>query len=34
MANSMRNEARASADDKIRPMGVKATTADFDNTEQ
>jgi hypothetical protein len=34
MANSMRNEARASADDKMRRMGVKATTADFDNTEE
>lgn len=34
MANAMRAEARASADDKMRRMGVKATTADFDNTEE
>lgn len=34
MANAMRAEARASADDKLRRMGVKSTTADFDNTEE
>lgn len=34
MANAMRAAARASADDKMRRMGVKATTADLDNTEE